>query len=269
MAGHAGGAPEQLFGRKEKGSHNRMDEVTTSRGGVSLFVPRMWGEWARFVARPVLPVERERFGARAVSEVAQLLSLNVLIDLVLVVGLSWLATRLGIKTPEFKELTQYGPVVTLAAGALGLPILEECVFRGWLTGRRKVLALSLVLIAAVLSLVALKFVVGPGQIKAIALVLTAWTLVAGLVAWRSRGGAPAWFARAFPALFFGSALLFGLAHITNYDLARPWLLLPFVVPQTIAGLIFGFARVRYGMWANVALHATSNALFLGLSLAGM
>ena len=47
------------------------------------------------------------------------------------------------------------------------------------------------------------------------------------------------------------------------------MLLPFVVPQTIAGLIFGFARVRYGMWANIALHGLSNALFLGLTLAGM
>jgi hypothetical protein len=269
MAGHAGGAPEQVFGRKEKGSHNRMDEVTTSRGGLRRFVPRMWGEWARFVRRPVLREARQAFGARAVGEVAQLLSLNILTDLVLVVGLSWLATRLGIKTPEFKELTQYGPVVTLAAGALGLPILEECVFRGWLTGRRKVLALSLVLIAAVLSLVALKFGAGPGQLKAMALLLFGWILVAGFVAWRVRGGAPAWFARAFPALYFASALLFGLAHVSNYDLARPLLLLPFVVPQTIAGLIFGFARVRYGMWANIALHATSNALFLGLSLAGM
>ncbi|MEO5640375.1 MAG: CPBP family glutamic-type intramembrane protease [Sphingomicrobium sp.] len=229
----------------------------------------MWGEWARFVLRPVLPLERERFGARAVGEVGQLLSLNVLIDLVLVVGLSWLATRLGIKTPEFGELKQYGPVVTLAVGALGLPILEECVFRGWLTGKRRMLWLVLVLMGAVGSLLLLKLVSGGGQYKAIVLVLIGWTVVVGLTLWRAKGEAPAWFARAFPGLFFASAVMFGLAHVSNYDLSRPWLLLPFVVPQTIAGLIFGFARVRYGMWANIALHATSNALFLGLSLVGM
>ena len=247
-----------------------MDEVTTSRGGLRRFVPRMWGEWARFVSRPVLPVAQQRFDARAMGEVGQLLALTVAIDMVLVVGLSWLATRLGIKTPEFEELRQFGPVVTMAAGAFGLPILEEILFRGWLTGRRRMLVGVAALMGAVLMLFATRGIGGPRQHYAVmAAVLIGWLVTGAVLAWRSRGGAPAWFGRAFPALYFASALLFGLAHISNYDLARPLLLLPFVVPQTIAGLIFGFARVRYGMWANIALHATSNALFLGLSLAGM
>ncbi len=247
-----------------------MDEVTTSRGGLSRFVPRMWGEWARFVRRPVLPVERERFGAQAVGEVGQLLALTIAFDMVLVVGLSWLATRLGIKTPEFEELTKYGPVVTMLAGALGLPMLEELVFRGWLSGNRRMLVAVGAVIGTVLTLFATRGIGGPRLHYAVmAAVLVGWLVIGAVLAWRSRGRAPAWFGRAFPGLYFASALLFGLAHISNYDLARPLLLLPFVVPQTIAGLIFGFARVRYGMWANIALHATSNALFLGLSLAGM
>lgn len=229
----------------------------------------MWGEWARFVRRPVFPEARQRFGARAVGEVGQLLALNVAISLVLVVALSWLATRLGIKTPEFQDLRRYGPVVTMLVGALGLPMLEEIVFRGWLTGRRRMLVAVAVLIGAILSLVATRYIGGARPYSVMAAVLLGWIVIGAILVWRSRGGAPAWFARVFPGLYFASALLFGLAHISNYDLARPWLLLPFVVPQTIAGLIFGFARVRYGMWANIALHATSNALFLGLSLAGM
>ena len=246
-----------------------MDEVTTSRGGLSRFVPSMWGEWARFVRRPVLPVARQPFDARAAGEVGQLLALTIAFDMALVVGLSWLATRVGIKTPQFEELTRYGPVVTMLAGALGLPILEELVFRGWLTGRRRMLVVLVVLIVAFGSLVATRDVGGARHYAVMAMILLAWLVVGGILVWRSRGGTPAWFVRAFPMLYFTSALLFGLAHISNYDLARPLLLLPFVVPQTIAGLIFGFARVRYGMWANIALHATSNALFLGLSLVGI
>ena len=67
----------------------------------------MWGEWARFVRRPVLPVARQSFDARAIVEVGQLLALTIAFDMALVVGLSWLAARVGIKTPQFAELTRY------------------------------------------------------------------------------------------------------------------------------------------------------------------
>ena len=77
------------------------------------------------------------------------------------------------------------------------------------------------------------------------------------------------FERRFAWFYLGSALLFGLAHMSNYPLDRPWLLLPFVLPQAFAGLLFGFARVRHGMWANFTLHAGSNALFLALSMSGL
>ena len=251
-----------------------MDAQSTSRAesgraGLVRFVPRMWRELADFVTQPRLPEGRERFGLRAIGEVAQLWALDVAVSFVLVVGLSWLATRLAITTPKFEELTRYGPVVTLLAGALGLPILEECVFRSWLSGRPKMLALVLVLIGTVLSLAVLTLTMGPGHYLAMALILLGCIVVAAVVARRVRGETPGWFRRAFPWLFYASSLAFGLAHMSNYDLSRPWLLLPFVVPQLVAGTVFGFARVRYGMWANITLHATSNALFLGLSLSGL
>ena len=110
-----------------------MDGATTSRaapGGVLRFVPQMWIEWARFVRRPRLPAAREAFGGRAMAEVGQLLALVIAIDFALVLGLSWLSARLGVKTPDFEQLRQYGPVVTLLAGALAMPILEEIVVRG-------------------------------------------------------------------------------------------------------------------------------------------
>lgn len=245
-----------------------MDGETTSRGGLCRFMPKVWVEWARFVSRPILPVSRRQFGARTMGEVGQLLALTIAFDMVLVVGLSWLATRMGIKTPEFEELRRYGPVVTMLVGALGLPMLEELVFRGWLTGQPWMLAVVGGVIGAVLTLLAMRTFVGPLHYSEAAIVLLVWTAAGAAILFHAKNEPPEWFGSAFPALYFASALLFGLAHISNYDLARPLLLLPFVVPQTIAGLIFGFARVRYGMWANIALHATSNALFLGLSLAG-
>ena len=233
------------------------------------FVPQMWIEWVRFVRRPRLPAAREAFGGRAMAEVGQLLALVIAFDFALVVGLSWLSTRLGVKTPDFEELRKFGPVMTLLVGALALPIVEEIVFRGWLSGRRRMLVAVAVLVGFIASLAMARLTVGPAPFKTMAVLLLAWLVVGSVLIWKSKGDAPGWFVRGFPVLYFASALLFGLAHISNYDMSRPWVLLPFLLPQTIAGLIFGFARVRYGMWANIALHGLSNMLFLGLTLVGM
>ena len=249
-----------------------MDGATTSGaapGGVLRLVPQMWIEWVRFVRRPRLPAAREAFGGRAMAEVGQLLALVIAFDFALVVGLSWLSTRLGVKTPDFEELRKFGPVLTLLVGALALPIVEEIVFRGWLSGRRRMLVAVAVLVGFIASLAMARLTVGPAPFKTMAVLLLAWLVVGSVLIWKTKGSTPLWFARVFPVLYFASALLFGLAHISNYDMSRPWVLLPFVLPQAIAGLIFGFARVRYGMWANIALHGLSNALFLGLTIAGM
>ncbi|MEG3155970.1 CPBP family glutamic-type intramembrane protease [Sphingomonas sp. RB1R13] len=249
-----------------------MDGATTSGaapGGVLRFVPQMWIEWVRFVRRPRLPAAREAFGGRAMAEVGQLLALVIAFDFALVVGLSWLSTKLGVKTPDFEELRKFGPVLTLLVGALALPIVEEIVFRGWLSGRRRMLVAVAVLVGFIASLAMARLTVGPAPFKTMAVLLLAWLVVGPVLIWKTKGSTPLWFARVFPVLYFASALLFGLAHISNYDMSRPWVLLPFVLPQATAGLIFGFARVRYGMWANIALHGLSNALFLGLTIAGM
>ena len=253
-----------------------MDEVTTSRsdrgqGGAMRLVPEIWVEWARFVARPRVPMERARFDRQAIGDVARLLLLDVMLALPMAAVLTGLAKAQGLKTPEFELLTSRGPLFTLLIGALAIPVLEEIVFRGWLRGRRWHLAVTGTMLALGASLFALGRTVpeGSGLLGALggAVVLA---LVGGWwLARRVGSGVPRWFERAFPWLFYGSSLAFGLAHMSNYPLDRPWLLLPFVLPQLFAGTIFGFARVRYGMWANIALHAGGNGLFLGLSLAGV
>lgn len=238
--------------------------MTTSRARVPM--PDIWRAWGRFVRRPVLPVAREPFGWRSIGDVAWLLSLDIAFALPLAVVLTALAKRMGIKTPEFAMLTERGVLFTLLVGALAIPLLEETVSRGWLDGRRRHLALAGMVIAAVASLVA-GHVAGLGTWATVFLVL-GWIGIAIVVGIRAENDVPAWFALGFPWLFYGSALLFGLAHLSNYDMKQPLILLPFVIPQFVGALIFGFARVRFGMWANVALHATSNALFLTLAFSG-
>ena len=64
-------------------------------------------------------------------------------------------------------------------------------------------------------------------------------------------------------------LIFGLIHIVNFEV--DWtifsvLIAPLVVsPQIWLGLMFTIARVRYGWWAGLVLHATHNGLIWSIS----
>ena len=77
-----------------------------------------------------------------------------------------------------------------------------------------------------------------------------------------------WFTRAFPLFFWLSTASFALVHLLNYSEGSLATLLPLVLPQFIAGSIFGYARVTYGLWASMLLHVLHNgALVGGIALA--
>ena len=73
---------------------------------------------------------------------------------------------------------------------------------------------------------------------------------------------------AFKIAFYAFALLFGLVHITNFEITRNVLLLTpiLIAPQAILGLYLGFIRVRFGLRWSILLHATYNAFFMGFAL---
>ena len=60
------------------------------------------------------------------------------------------------------------------------------------------------------------------------------------------------------------SLLFASAHLSNYAQDASPVLLVLVVPQLIAGLIFGYARITYGLWSDMLLHMLHNGLLIGL-----
>ncbi|MDG2022965.1 MAG: CPBP family glutamic-type intramembrane protease [Actinomycetota bacterium] len=77
--------------------------------------------------------------------------------------------------------------------------------------------------------------------------------------WTTNARIPVW----------SATLIFGLIHIVNFDVE--WsiyavLVAPLVVsPQIWLGLMFTIARVRYGWWAGLVLHATHNGLIWSIS----
>lgn len=74
----------------------------------------------------------------------------------------------------------------------------------------------------------------------------------------------------FKIAFYSFAIIFGLVHITNYNITTNVLLLiPFLIaPQTILGGYLGFIRVRFGLQWSMLLHACYNAFFMIMAFAG-
>jgi len=74
--------------------------------------------------------------------------------------------------------------------------------------------------------------------------------------------------RRYRVIFYFSAIVFGLIHITNYEISPIVLLFaPIIVaPQVVAGLLLGYLRVRHGVISGFLLHAMHNTIFLCIPL---
>lgn len=155
-------------------------------------------------------------------------------------------------------------------GLLLAPVLEEAVYRGWLSGRIAALRFAIFGFFAEACFIASLWM--PPEWAGPVAVTGAAAALVGLVQWlqtRERDTAiPAWFTRNFQWLVWGSSLFFGLIHLGNYEaLAHPLGVLV-VAPQLIGGLLLAYVRTRLGLRAAMLHHAAYNALFLALEPLG-
>ena len=165
-----------------------------------------------------------------------------------------------MKTPKGSLGTE------LFTGLLVAPLLEEVLFRGWLTGRGAGLRFAaygfagLALFAAGAAFAFLN----PRAVGAAGVLV----VFAGLLHWlrtRTRDHAvPAWFRRHFPWLVWGSSLLFGLIHLGNHEALTHPLGVVVVLPQVIGGLLLAWTRTRLGLAAAIIHHAAFNAVWLAV-----
>lgn len=161
----------------------------------------------------------------------------------------------GLGLPSADAFGKVPPALLLPMVTLLAPVAEECVFRGWLSGRPRALALMAGLLVAGAALWSMRD--GAPHPLGWAIVAVAIPGAGGLwLAWRSRE-TPRWFVAAFPALFMAHAVVFALFHLGNYPRITP-ALLPMVLPQLWAGLVFGFVRVRISLPASMLTHALGN-----------
>ncbi len=71
--------------------------------------------------------------------------------------------------------------------------------------------------------------------------------------------------RYFAFFLYGSTLIFGFYHITNFELSREVLLLSpiLVAPQLCVGVFLAYIRVRFGLLWAILLHALYNFALIG------
>ena len=165
--------------------------------------------------------------------------------------------------PAPEAFAGYSARMLVVISLLIAPPCEEALFRGWLTGRPRALWLLVLALIAGLLLVAVtvhwhEMAAGFGFLAVV---------IAAPVGWYRlrRMDTPAWFARWFGAWFYLSAIVFGLMHLSNYP-RLSWALVPMVLPQVWAALVFGYLRMRNGLWAGVLAHGMGNAAALALAL---
>jgi membrane protease YdiL (CAAX protease family) len=225
------------------------------------FVPSEWRAFGAFIARPALPERMTGIHLAALGKTLQLFGLDLLL-MALLVGAIGVATTFGFHIPENDiDKLVLGPK-WLAIIIVAAPLGEELVFRSWVSGRPAPIAAVLALLVGL----ALPIASGP---QAHPILLLGSLAIAGLVAialaiWLRKRPAFTFFSRHFVWFYFASALLFALAHLGNYSQGAMLLLLPLVVPQLIAGLVFGYARVTYGLWSDMLLHMLHNGLLISL-----
>ncbi len=73
----------------------------------------------------------------------------------------------------------------------------------------------------------------------------------------------------FPFAFYCSFVLFGLIHLSNFEItpAVLWISPLLIAPQTLMGVFLGYIRVRLGLPWAILLHASYNGiLFLFVSI---
>lgn len=224
---------------------------------------------ARFTVRPTFVAQPTAWGREAALALlaAGIVHLGLLAA---VIGPLWLASR-GAGVLPAPESDPGSLAASPLAFLVIAPLVEELVFRGWLSGRVAALRFAACGFAAMaLMLAGVSLAPDHGR-------LLAWTgaavALAGLVHWgltRERATArdvPLAFIRHFGVIVWAQALLFGAIHLGNYAAPASPLGLLVVLPQVLGGLLLAYIRTRAGLAAAMAYHAGYNGLVL-LALSG-
>ena len=165
---------------------------------------------------------------------------------------------MGIKEPESSSKDEW---IFVLGAVIFAPLVEELIFRWPLRySQNGVMLIALIGFWVVWG----EFykIEGINKIVFWGVFVGGTAAVVGIINWR-RSQIYNFWAVHFKWVYWTLALIFGLIHLSNYDGSWRSFLVHWPVlciHQTVGGLLFGYARVRYGFWYGVALHAMNNTI---------
>jgi len=148
----------------------------------------------------------------------------------------------------------------LIAIVLMAPVYEEILFRSLLKIKKINAFLFVIVISGIISYASVKS--NTAYVVFFSIILIAF-LSALLVLKKNR--IKSFFEKQFAYIFYGSALLFGLLHATNFS-GDPLKLIAFSFllggPQIVLGIILGYIRMNYGLFYSILFHTIVNSMAL-------
>jgi membrane protease YdiL (CAAX protease family) len=219
-------------------------------------------DFGRFLVRPAYYAQPMAWGRATALLLLAVLALDVAVaEIFIRVTDLWDASA-GFLPKPIEDDAPLAEKLFLAL--LFAPVVEEALFRGWLTGQIAALRFAAYGMGALALSLATLFLsdafAEPVGFAGLALAL------AGLIHWvrtRHRDTAvAAWFTRHFHWFVWGSTLLFGLIHLGNFEPLTHPLGVLVVLPQTIGGFLLVYTRTRLGLRAAMAHHAAFNAVWV-------
>jgi membrane protease YdiL (CAAX protease family) len=187
-----------------------------------------------------------------------LISLAVTAGFALVTLPLMLLTEAGPSSTLRETSSQPILAVMIAVVMVG-PLVEEVIFRGWLTGTWRSLVGSAMFLAIFYGGAALMKdldIGAPGvkQLGIAILGLAAMWLLGPI----DSGPRVMGYARAFPFLFWAQGIVFGLLHYQNFAATSPALAVLMTLPLIVCAWLWGYARIVLGLGGAVLLHAAYN-----------
>ncbi len=165
-----------------------------------------------------------------------------------------------------EQIFKLGPLPALLLVSVVAPILEEYYYRFYLdkiVGNLVLMFINIITLAYIFFSITTTLLTTYIFITLI-IIFTLQKLLIKKYAFRRN--ILLFFKKYFFIFFYLSALTFGLLHVNNYQICNKHsvLIIFLVLPQLFSGLVFGYARLKYGIWTSILLHFAINFIGVGL-----
>lgn len=224
-------------------------------------------DFIEYVKCPEVLQEESVFSKKNLLNIAELAAMLLAVQFFVILPVIYLWKQtFSIGDPLIKENS--GILMYLLA-CLVLPIIEEFVFRGWMNGKPRNLWLAFCGVGfLVTTYIIAKYILDNplesyqyedtlpwyNRISWLFAAVAGWFLVRDKIAGIT-------YRVYFPRIFYFVAAAFAFIHVFNY--AKPiFSTLPMVIPQFWSGVVFGYARQKYGLMASIIIHASTNTILL-------